>query len=202
MLVMADMEFLAIQEGIISAIKDMCNFRYNGRKMSVNRLATFSGVSRSGLLSIISGATDSIGIKTLWKLCNVSGISLSDFFADIEDEAKLEEKSGSEPSSLADLSLDNTYINDNYKALNKAVKEFMKGKNNAELQNRYREDAIIACKQISGYLTALKDLNIISEKANTQLQNEVSITMDKICNNSGSNLQAELLKLLKEDNES
>ena len=195
---MSDLEFVALQDGIINAIKEMCNFRYNGRKMTVNRLATFSGVSRSCLTSIVSGETDSIGVKTLWKLCNVSGVSLSDFFADIEDSIDMAEKSGAEPTSLTDLAQDNSYINENLTALNRAAKEYMKSSNTA-LQSRCKEDALIACKQISGYLTALKDLSIISNDANIRLHAELSITMDKICNNMNKHFQAELLKLLKEE---
>lgn len=193
---MDEIEFSAIQDGIISAINEMCNFRYNGRKMTVNRLAAYSGVSRSCLLSILRADTDNVGIKTLWKLCRVSGINLSDFFADIENAVSFKELKGAEPTSLADLAQDNPYINDNYKVLQKSIREYIRNIGNASLSNRYREDAIISCKQISGYLKALEDLNIISENASVRLNRELSNTLDNIQANMNSRIEEELRKIL------
>ena len=49
-------------------------------KISVNRLATISGVSQSTINNIVSGRNNSATVSTIKKLCDGLGISVIDFF--------------------------------------------------------------------------------------------------------------------------
>ena len=50
------------------------------RDLSVNRLATISGVTQSTLNNIISGRNHSVTVSTVKKLCDGLDISLRSFF--------------------------------------------------------------------------------------------------------------------------
>lgn len=50
------------------------------RDLSVNRLATISGVTQSTLNNIISGRNHSVTVSTVKKLCDGLDISLREFF--------------------------------------------------------------------------------------------------------------------------
>ena len=50
------------------------------RKISVNRLATISGVTQSTLNNIVSGRNNSVTVSTIKKLCDGLDISLREFF--------------------------------------------------------------------------------------------------------------------------
>lgn len=50
------------------------------RKISVDRLATISGVTQSTLNNIVSGRNHSATVSTIKKLCDGLDISLRDFF--------------------------------------------------------------------------------------------------------------------------
>ncbi len=61
--------------------------------ITVNKLATISGVTQSTLSNIISGRNNSATISTIKKLCDGLNISINDFFAsdlfrDLEQEVK------------------------------------------------------------------------------------------------------------------
>ena len=63
------------------------------RKISVNRLATISGVTQSTLNNIVSGRNNSATVATIKKLCDGLDITLRDFFNvpafdDLEQEIK------------------------------------------------------------------------------------------------------------------
>lgn len=194
---MDDNEYSLLQKAIIGIIQDMCNIKYNGRKMTVNRLSAYSGVSRSCLISILKGDTDNIGIKTIWKLCKSSGISLSDFFADIESAVAGTKIERADPVSLEDLASDNPYISSNLKSLNKSIRVCERYKGNKVLQSRLREEAIASCKQITGYINALEDLDIISTETSEKLVKELSVSVSKICDNCNSRIEEELIRLVK-----
>lgn len=197
---MEDKGFIELQDGIIDVINDMCNIKYNGRKMSINRLAKFSGVSRTCLNSIIQRETDSMSIKTLWKLCKASGISLSDLFADIEEAASRTKIERVDPVSLDDLAMDNPYIKETLNALGKSIQEYEKCKGNELFQARLREEAIVSCKLITGYLKALEDLEIISSETYTKLVKELSVLLNRTSDNFSARLEKELQRMLEENN--
>ena len=50
------------------------------REITVNRLATLSGVTQSTLNNIVSGRNNSATVATIKKLCDGLEISLRDFF--------------------------------------------------------------------------------------------------------------------------
>lgn len=63
------------------------------RKITVNRLATLSGVTQSTINNIVSGRNHSATVATLKKLCDGMDISLRAFFDtptfdDLEQEIK------------------------------------------------------------------------------------------------------------------
>lgn len=58
-------------------IIDLC--KKNG--ITVNKLATESGITQSTLSNIISGRNNSTTISTIKKICDGLGISIQEFFA-------------------------------------------------------------------------------------------------------------------------
>ena len=50
------------------------------RQITVNRLATISGVTQSTLNNIVSGRNNSVTVSTIKKLCDGLDISLREFF--------------------------------------------------------------------------------------------------------------------------
>ena len=63
------------------------------RGITVNRLATLSGVTQSTLNNIVSGRNHSVTVSTVKKLCDGLDITLRDFFNvpafdDLEQEIK------------------------------------------------------------------------------------------------------------------
>ena len=50
------------------------------RKITVNRLATISGVTQSTLNNIVGGRNHSVTVSTIKKLCDGLDISLREFF--------------------------------------------------------------------------------------------------------------------------
>lgn len=61
-----------------SRILELCS----QRKITVNRLATLSGVTQSTLNNIVSGRNHSVTVSTVKKLCDGLDISLREFFDD------------------------------------------------------------------------------------------------------------------------
>lgn len=64
------------KEAVRTRILDLCA----QRQITVNRLATLSGVTQSTLNNIISGRNNSATISTIKKLCDGLDISLREFF--------------------------------------------------------------------------------------------------------------------------
>ena len=63
------------------------------RQITVNRLATISGVTQSTINNIVSGRNTSVTVSTIKKLCDGLDISLREFFDvpafdDLEQEIK------------------------------------------------------------------------------------------------------------------
>ena len=72
-----------------SRILELCRQRH----ITINRLATLSGVTQSTLNNIVSGRNNSATVSTIKKLCDGLDITLRDFFNvpafdDLEQEIK------------------------------------------------------------------------------------------------------------------
>ena len=72
-----------------SRILELCRQRH----ITINRLATLSGVTQSTLNNIVSGRNNSATVATIKKLCDGLDITLRDFFNvpafdDLEPEIK------------------------------------------------------------------------------------------------------------------
>lgn len=65
-----------IGEAVKLRIVELCKLK----KITVNKLATISGVTQSTLNNIISGRNNSTTISTIKKLCDGLEISIEDFF--------------------------------------------------------------------------------------------------------------------------
>ncbi len=78
-----------IGEAVKLRIIELCN----ERNMTINKLATVSGVTQSTLNNITSGRNNSTTISTIKKLCDGLDISIieffsSDLFGNLEQELK------------------------------------------------------------------------------------------------------------------
>lgn len=70
------MIFLIIGEAVKLRIIDLCQ----ENKITINKLATISGITQSTLNNIISGRNNSTTISTIKKICDGLEISVQDFF--------------------------------------------------------------------------------------------------------------------------
>lgn len=66
------------QEAVVKRINGLCKQNL----ISVNRLATQSGMNPSTLKNIVYGITQNTGIETVEKICNGLDITVADFFND------------------------------------------------------------------------------------------------------------------------
>lgn len=78
-----------IGEAVKLRIMDLCN----ERNITVNKLATISGVTQSTLSNIINGRNNSTTISTVKKICDGLEITVEEFFGaeifkDLEQEIK------------------------------------------------------------------------------------------------------------------
>lgn len=64
-----------------TAVKERILELYNERGITVNKLATISGVTQSTLSNIISVRNNSTTVSTVKKLCDGLDISISEFFS-------------------------------------------------------------------------------------------------------------------------
>lgn len=69
---------MMIGEACRIRIQNLCN----ERNITINKLATLSGVTQSTLNNIMGGRNNSATISTLKKLCDGLEISVIDFFQD------------------------------------------------------------------------------------------------------------------------
>ncbi|MBR6903152.1 MAG: helix-turn-helix transcriptional regulator [Clostridia bacterium] len=67
---------MRIGEAVKRRITDLCD----ERKITLNKLATISGITQSTLNNITSGRNKSATISTLKKICDGLDISIKDFF--------------------------------------------------------------------------------------------------------------------------
>ena len=67
---------MQIGEAVRLRILELCE----SRKITVNKLATLSGVTQSTLNNIVSGRNNSTTVATIKKICDGLGISINDFF--------------------------------------------------------------------------------------------------------------------------
>lgn len=67
---------MIIGEAVKLRILELCKMK----KITVNKLATISGVTQSTLSNITSGRNNSTTISTIKKLCDGLEISIEDFF--------------------------------------------------------------------------------------------------------------------------
>lgn len=72
-------------------VKNRILFLCEEKKITINKLATESGVAPSSIKNILYGKSRNPGIVTLKKLCDGLGISLTEFFA-AEEFRRLEQE--------------------------------------------------------------------------------------------------------------
>lgn len=80
---------MTIRSAVQMRILELCN----ERNITINKLATISGVTQSTLSNIISGRNNSTTVSTIQKLCDGLEITIdeffnSDMFHNIEQEVK------------------------------------------------------------------------------------------------------------------
>lgn len=80
---------MSIGEATKLRILELCK----ANKITVNKLATISGITQSTLSNIVGGRNNSATISTIKKLCDGLDITIREFFAssifdDLEQEVK------------------------------------------------------------------------------------------------------------------
>ncbi len=68
--------WISIGSAINNRLHELCR----DRGITINKLATISGITQSTLSNITSGRNNSMTIVTVKKICDGLGISLRDFF--------------------------------------------------------------------------------------------------------------------------
>ncbi len=68
---------MTIGEATKMRITELC--RQHG--ITINKLATISGITQSTINNIVSGRNNSATISTIKKMCDGLGITIQDFFA-------------------------------------------------------------------------------------------------------------------------
>ena len=71
-----EIEKMKIGDAVRKRIRDLCA----ERGITVNRLATISGITQSTLNNIVSGRNNSATVATVQKICNGLNLSIIDFF--------------------------------------------------------------------------------------------------------------------------
>ena len=77
--------------GAYKVVKDRIIHLCDEKRMTINKLATESGVAPSTIKNILYGKSINPGIVTIKMLCDGLGISLTEFF-DSEEFRKLEQE--------------------------------------------------------------------------------------------------------------
>ena len=75
----------------LDAIKTRLQVLCEQKGMTINKLATESGIPPSTVKGILYGRSNNPGVVTLKKLCDGLGISITEFF-DTEEFRKLEQE--------------------------------------------------------------------------------------------------------------
>lgn len=68
---------MTIGEATRMRIVDLCEIH----KITINKLATISGITQSTLNNIVGGRNNSATVSTIKKICDGLNISIQDFFA-------------------------------------------------------------------------------------------------------------------------
>ena len=77
----------AMMKAIIRRIKLLCKVnKSTSGTITLYELSKKSNVPQSTLSTITTGQNDDIRLSIIYKLCNAQGVTLSEFFRDIEDE--------------------------------------------------------------------------------------------------------------------
>lgn len=84
-----DVGLITIGNAVNKRIQELCSLN----NITINKLATLSGITQSTLNNITSGRNNSTTIATIKKICDGLGITIqdffnSDFFTDLEQEIK------------------------------------------------------------------------------------------------------------------
>lgn len=69
---------MTVGEAVTQRLLGLCD----SRTITINKLATISGVTQSTLNNIVSGRNNSTTISTIKKLCDGLDITITDFFDD------------------------------------------------------------------------------------------------------------------------
>ena len=67
---------MLVQEAVRTRIFQLCE----ERRITINKLATQSGMTQSTLNNIVSGRNHSTTVSTIQKLCDGLNITIADFF--------------------------------------------------------------------------------------------------------------------------
>ena len=67
---------MKVGEAVRRRIRDLCA----ERGITINRLATISGITQSTLNNIVGGRNNSATVATIQKICNGLNLSIIDFF--------------------------------------------------------------------------------------------------------------------------
>ena len=67
---------MTVKEAVRRRILELCS----ERNITVNKLATISGITQSTLNNIITGRNNSTTVSTIQKICDGLEISITDFF--------------------------------------------------------------------------------------------------------------------------
>ena len=78
---------MSIGKVVVKRILDLCK----ERNITINKLATISGVTQSTLNNIVSGRNNSPTVSTIKKICDGLEITIVDFF-NTEDFLNLEQE--------------------------------------------------------------------------------------------------------------
>lgn len=68
---------MTVNDAVRKRIYELCE----DRKITINKLATISGITQSTLNNIVSGRNQSTTVSTIQKLCDGLEITISDFFS-------------------------------------------------------------------------------------------------------------------------
>ena len=77
--------------GTYDAVKNRILYLCEEKRLTINKLATESGVSPSTVKSILYGESKNPGVVTIKMLCDGMGITLTEFF-DTEEFKNLEQE--------------------------------------------------------------------------------------------------------------
>lgn len=76
-----------LMKAIVKRISLLCKVnRDTSGEINIGKLCQISGVPQSTISSIMTGKTEDITLSVIYKLCKAQGVTLSEFFHNIENE--------------------------------------------------------------------------------------------------------------------